>query len=47
MENMEVGHTMSSRYDYISNIVEANFLELSRKISNLPKNIIQFIIQLF
>lgn len=47
MENMEIGRSMNARYKYISDIVDSDFPTVSNTIIYLPRNTIEFIIQLF
>lgn len=46
MQNMEIGRSMSSRYKYISSIIESNFSNIATTITEIPQNTIQFCIQL-
>ncbi len=47
MQNMEIWKSMNSRYKYISEIVSTNFWVISSDIIWFPRNIFNFIIQLF
>lgn len=47
MQHMEVGRTMSSRYKYISSIVESDFPSISRRIIDLPGGTLDFLIKFF
>lgn len=47
MQEMEIWKAMSSRYKYISSIVEADFTTISNTIINLPSKTLDFLIKLF
>ncbi len=46
MENMEIGRSMNSRYKYITKIIDTEFPAISSKIMHVPKEMLEFIIQL-